>query len=287
MKNLLGKEAFSFRSFLAKAILLLLVMSLAIMTVYPALYSLISGFKTVEEFQKFPAYSFPKNPSFENYINVLRNPSFYIYFRNSIIITFFVVFFVLVFSSTAAFAIEKMYFRGKRSLLVYFLLGLMIPMQVCLVPLYMIFTRLGWTDSYIGVIIPQVAFGLPLSIYLFSNFFRYLPNDVIEASIIDGCSAIQLFWHIVLPMSRNIIITLSILRCVFSWNEFMFAYTFTKSKDLQTITVGLRDFIGAFGYTDWGMTFATITLTILPALVLYFFLGKYMVAGLSDGAVKS
>ena len=142
------------------------------------------------------------------------------------------------------------------------------------------------TNTYLGVIIPQTAFGLPLSIYLCVNFFRFLPNDILEAAIIDGCSPWRIFLRIVIPMSRNIILTLALLRTVFCWNDFIFSYTFLSSKRLQTITLGIQDFVGAYGYTDWGRTFATVSLTVVPILIVYFFLGKYMVSGLAEGSVK-
>ena len=207
-------------------------------------------------------------------------------FLNSMIITFFVDIFVLVFSTTASFAIAKMKFKYNNFVLIYFLLGLMIPLQCCLLPLYLVFSDMHLTNTYLGVIIPQTAFGLPLSIYLCVNFFRFLPNDILEAAIIDGCSPWRIFLRIVIPMSRNIILTLALLRTVFCWNDFIFSYTFLSSKRLQTITLGIQDFVGAYGYTDWGRTFATVSLTVVPILIVYFFLGKYMVSGLAEGSVK-
>lgn len=264
----------------------LIAMLLVISSLYPLVYSMLSGFKTLEEFQKYPPFALPKTFYLDNFVHVLTKSSLFTYLSNSAIIMMLVVFFVLLLSSLAAFALEKMGLRFKNQVLGYFLLGLMIPLQVCLVPLFLAFSHLNLTNTYLGVVLPQVAFGLPLSIYLFKNFYQYLSNEVLEASIIDGCNALQMFVRIVLPMSINIIVTLAILRGVFSWNDFIFAYTFTSQKDMQTVTLGLRDFVGDLGYTDWGLTFSTITLTILPSFVLYFFLGKYMVSGLADGAVK-
>lgn len=272
----------SFRSLIIALIAALLV----VIQIYPVIYTMLSGFKTLKEFQMYPPFALPKSLFWGNFIHVLTKSSLFTYLSNSAIIMIAVVFLVLLFSSTAAFAIEKMQMKLKNQLLAYFLLGLMIPLQVCLVPLYLSFSSVGLTNSYIGVILPQVAFGLPLSIYLFKKFYQYLSNEVLEASIIDGCNAVQMFVRIVLPMSLNIIITLAILRSVFSWNDFIFAYTFTSSKSMQTVTLGLRDFVGELGYTDWGLTFSTITLTVLPNFLVYFFLGKHMVAGLSEGAVK-
>lgn len=259
---------------------------LAIAFVYPIFYTALSALRTLEEFSVLPPYALPQSLYLDNYTYVIRESNIPLYFLNSFVITFFVVIFVLILSSMTAFAISKMRYRFRKPLLIYFLLGLMVPMHVCLLPLYLTFSSAGITNTYLGVIVPSVAFGLPLSIYLSVNFYRFLPDDILEAGIIDGCSTIRLFVRIVIPMSRNTLITLAIMRAVFCWNDFIFPYTFTNSKSMQTVTLGLQDFVGAYGYTDWGKTFATITMTVLPTLIVYFFLGKYMVAGLSEGAVK-
>ena len=268
------------------AILYIFGILTATITIYPIIYTAVFGLKSPEEARVSPAYAFPEKLYWGNYLYILKESEFPRYFVNSVIITGTVVIVVLVVTSMAAFALAKMRVRGRHHLKMYFLLGLMIPMQVCLLPLYQTFAKLHITDKYIGVIIPQVAFGIPLSVYLFVNFFRFFPDDIIEASVIEGCGIFRLFSQIVLPMSRNIILTLAMMRAVYSWNDFLFPYTFTRSKDLQTITLGLRDFVGAYGYTDWGRTFAAVTVTILPMIIIYFFLGKYMVAGMSEGAVK-
>lgn len=269
-----------------KCVLYILGASVAVLTVYPIIYTMVYGLKSMEEAISTPAYAFPKQLYWGNYKYILLESQFVRYFFNSIVITGTVVILVLIVSSMAAFVLAKMRVKGRHTLQMYFLLGLMIPMQVCLLPLYQVFAKLGITNNYLGVILPQVAFGIPLSIYLFVNFFRFFPDDIIDASVIEGCSIYKLFVYIVLPMSRNTIITLAMMRAVYSWNDFLFPYTFTRSRDLQTITLGLRDFVGAYGYTDWGRTFAAVSITILPMVIVYFFLGKYMVSGMSEGAVK-
>lgn len=254
--------------------------------VYPFFYTVMSAFKTPLEFEQKPQYSLPSGLYLENIKYVLVESSIPRYFVNSIIILVCVLVPTLLFGSMAAFAICKIQFKGQKKLLSYFLTGLMIPLQVCLLPLYLTFSKLGWTDSFAGVILPQIAFRFPYTIYLFTNFFRFLPDDVLESCILDGCGPMKMFTSIVVPMSKNVFLTLATMNGIFCWNEFLFAYTFTSSKKLQTITLGLRDFVGMYGATDWGRTFTTIALTIIPTLFLYFFLSKYMLAGMTDGAVK-
>ena len=183
-------------SAILKAVKWFIVLLLALLAIYPLIYTFISAFRTLEEFQTLPPYALPRSLYLGNYIEVITKSSIPLYFLNSMIITFFVDIFVLVFSTTASFAIAKMKFKYNNFVLTYFLLGLMIPLQCCLLPLYLVFSDMHLTNTYLGVIIPQTAFGLPLSIYLCVNFFRFLPNDILEAAIIDGCSPWRIFLRI-------------------------------------------------------------------------------------------
>lgn len=274
------------RRHLGTALIYLSGCCIALVTAYPVFYAAAFGLKGMGEARTSPSYALPREIDWGNYLYIIKESSFPRYFVNSMIITGTVVILVLILASMAAFALAKMQLRGKHRIQMYFLMGLMIPIQVCLLPLYQAFAGLHLTNSYFGVILPQAAFGIPLSMYLFLNFFRFFPDDILEACVIDGAGICRLFVGIVLPMSRNIILTLAMMRAVYSWNDFLFPYTFTRSRDLQTITLGLRDFVGAYGYTDWGRTFAAVTITIVPMIAVYFFLGKYMVSGMADGSVK-
>ena len=149
-----------------------------------------------------------------------------------------------------------------------------------------IFSKMGILNTYPAVILPQIAFSLSYSIQLFYSFSKFFPEEMLEAAIIDGCSPIGCFFKMVVPMSLNSIITVATMQAVFCWNEYINAYTFTRSTDMKTITLGLNDFVGSMGLTDWGATFAAITVTVLPVFIFYFFSSKKMLAGMTAGAVK-
>jgi raffinose/stachyose/melibiose transport system permease protein len=208
------------------------------------------------------------------------------YFKNSIIIVIGVVIPLLVISLMAGFALGKIKFKGAKFLLNYFLLGLMLPMQVALIPLFTIFNTLGLINTYTAIILPQIAFALSFSIQLFYSFSKFFPEELLEAAIIDGCSPMKSFFTIVCPMSLNSIITVATMETVFVWNDYINAYTFTRSTDMKTITLGLNDFVGSLGLTNWGATFAAISITVLPVFVFYFICSKSMLAGMTQGAVK-
>ena len=209
-----------------------------------------------------------------------------VYFKNSIIVLIGVLIPLLLFALMAGFALSKIKFKGRKFVLNYFLLGLMLPMQVALIPLFTIFNKMGLINTYPAIILPQIAFSLSYSIQLFYSFSKFFPEEMLEAAIIDGCSPIGCFFKMVVPMSLNSIITVATMQAVFCWNEYINAYTFTRSTDMKTITLGLNDFVGSMGLTDWGGTFAAITVTVLPVFIFYFFSSKKMLAGMTAGAVK-
>lgn len=277
-KKMTGKTA-------GKVFIFIIAVIVLIIFVYPLVYTFINSFKSYEDFAQNPQYALPQKIYLGNYAKVIKN-NFGRYFINSVIIASLVVIFTVLLSCMAAFALSKMVFRGRKTLEVFFLLGLMIPYQVVLLPLYLTYSKVGLMDTYWSLILPQVAFGLPFSIQLFLAFFDNFEDEMIEAAIIDGCSIVRAFVNIVVPMCRNSIITIATLRAIFSWNEYIFASTFISLKKMMTVVLGLSSFIGEEGRVDWGPTFAAIVATVVPTLIVYMFLSKYMQAGLSEGAVK-
>lgn len=259
---------------------------LVVLQVYPFFYVFTSSFKSLDDFRKLPAYALPSTLYLENYITVFTKSHMLTYFKNSIIVLIGVLIPLILFSLMAGFIISKVKFRGRKVLLNYFLLGLMLPMQVSLIPLFTIFNKMGLINTYAAIILPQIAFSLSYSIQLFYSFSKFLPEETLEAAIIDGCSPMGCFFKIVMPMSLNSVITVATMQAVFCWNEYINAYTFTRSTDMKTITLGLNDFVGSMGLTDWGATFAAITVTVLPVFIFYFLGSKRMLAGMSAGAVK-
>lgn len=259
---------------------------LVVLQVYPFFYVFTSSFKSLDDFRKLPAYALPSTLYLGNYITVFTKSHMLTYFKNSIIVLIGVLIPLILFSLMAGFIISKVKFRGRKVLLNYFLLGLMLPMQVSLIPLFTIFNKMGLINTYAAIILPQIAFSLSYSIQLFYSFSKFLPEETLEAAIIDGCSPMGCFFKIVMPMSLNSVITVATMQAVFCWNEYINAYTFTRSTDMKTITLGLNDFVGSMDLTDWGATFAAITVTVLPVFIFYFLGSKRMLAGMSAGAVK-
>lgn len=279
MNRIAKRRIFTVLKILVAAILL-------VVQVYPIFYVVTSSMKTTDDFRHLASYALPKTFNLENYVKVFTTSSMLTYFKNSIIITIGVLIPLLIISFMAGFALSKIRFRGNKKVLEFLMLGLMLPFQVALIPLFTIFNKLGLLNTYPAVILPQIAFSLSYSIQLFYSFSKFLPDEIIEAAIIDGCSPFQTFVKIVVPMSTNSLLTVATMQGVFTWNDFINAYTFTKSTSMKTVTLGLNDFVGFMGTTDWGATFAAITVTVLPTFVFYFITSKYMMSGLTAGAVK-
>jgi raffinose/stachyose/melibiose transport system permease protein len=206
--------------------------------------------------------------------------------KNSTIVTAFSLFFILFLSSMVSFAISKMRFTFKNHLYKYFMLGLTIPTFITIIPLYLIYAKLHLIDTYPGLILPQIAFALPFSVLLFVNFYKFISDEIIEAAYIDGCSIYRVYFGIIFPLSKNTILTVLSMGFINVWNDYLFSLIFINSTGMKTAPVGLQDFIGQHGATDWGATFASICITTLPTLIIYFTLNKRVSTGMTLGAVK-
>jgi raffinose/stachyose/melibiose transport system permease protein len=137
-----------------------------------------------------------------------------------------------------------------------------------------------------SIILPQVGFALPLSVMIFVSFYSFVPNELLEAAVIDGCTPYRIFLQIVFPLGFNTVITIASMYFILIWNDFIFANTFISETAAKTVAIGLRDYVGAFGNVDWGSTFAAIAISVLPPMVIYFALNNKVTAGMTIGATK-
>jgi raffinose/stachyose/melibiose transport system permease protein len=270
-----------------KAVLYLIVLVFVIIQVYPIFWVIISSFKTQTEVAQNAPYSFPGSLYLGNYIRMFTNSKIPTYFLNSSIVAILTLLFTVVIGAPAAYAIEKLKFKAGAKIMTFFLLGIMIPIFVSLLPMFQIYNALGLRNTYFSLILPQVGFNLPICIYLYSGFMRYVPDSLMESAYLDGAGSFTIFRKIIMPMSINTTITIITFNFIFIWNEFIFANTFMTSSKMKTLPLGLNDFVGLYGFTDWGATYAAITVTILPTLLIYFILNKNVIEGMASGAVKS
>lgn len=252
---------------------------------YPILWLFLSSFKKESEYTK-PMFSLPEGIYLQNYINALKKSDVLVLFRNTVIVTFGAIFVVWILSAVTAFALTKMQWRLSGAFAYYFRLGMFIPGFVLLLPQFMLLNSTGLTNTYTGLILIFVAYNLSMSIYLLNGFYKSLPNEMIEASVIDGCGLVRCFVKIVVPLSINGYVTAILLAFVGIWNDLLLSRTFTTSAKKTMIQNGLATFVDYNGQRDWGSTFAVVCIAVLPTLVIYLVLNKKVIDGLASGALK-
>ncbi|GHA21325.1 sugar ABC transporter permease [Devosia pacifica] len=280
----IGAETGRTVSFEAKLYLYTSLFVVAAIIIIPLLMTALGGFKTLGELRSNP-FGLPSEWQWSNYADILFSQRYWLQMGNSLLIAAFTVFLTLMFASMAAFTFAHVKFFGSGYLLNYFLIGLMFPAATGILPLFIRIRDLGLLDTYWGVILPQVAFGLGMSILLFRNYFRNLPGELFDAAFVDGAGYLRFFWLITLPLSRPIIATVGIIAFVQSWNSYILPLIMLNSEDKYPWPLGIMVYRGEFS-TDWQLILAFITLTILPTVIVFFAAQKHIIAGLTAGAVK-
>jgi raffinose/stachyose/melibiose transport system permease protein len=192
---------------------------------------------------------------------------------------------VVVLASMPAYVFARMNFRGRDLLFNFFTLGLLFPLTVAILPLYIALRQLNLIDSLWGIILPQVAFGLPGNILILRGFFATIPRELDEAAAMDGCSPAGFFVRVVLPLMRPALAAVVVLTMVFSWNAFFLPLLVLNSEQLYTLPLGIMQFQGQFG-TDWARVLAFVSLALMPTIVFYLLAERQIIAGLTAGAVK-
>ncbi|MDO7266561.1 carbohydrate ABC transporter permease [Shouchella clausii] len=257
-----------------------------LITVYPVIWLLLSSLKEPSEFMTNSMNALPEGFYLGNYVEAWKTGNMGIYFRNSIFVTFPALIGIILFGSMAAFAIEKLRWKLKNVVMLLFLAGIMIPVQIVLLPLFQIYFNINLLNSLFGLGLVYLVFGLPLTIFLFASYFKSMPNELMEAAVVDGASIYQIFFTLAFPLLKNAIVTVALVQFFFVWNDLIFAMSFIRDTDLRTIQTGLMGFAGEYGQREWGPTFASIALAVVPILLLYTFLNKLVMKGMTSGAVK-
>ena len=270
-----------------KIVFYFVIVILVVLTSYPVFWVVMSSFKDSADMANLAPYQLPSKLYLGNYITAFAGGRLARYFLNSVIVAVCTLTGIVLVGAPAAFSIAKLKFRQSSKLLNFFLLGMMIPVFTCLIPMFQIYGTLGLRNTYWALILPQIGFSLPMCIFLYVGFMKFVPNELMEAAAIDGASNWKIFRSIIFPMAKNSTITIVIYNFVNIWNEFTYANTFRTSSEMKTLPVGLNDFVGEMGRRDWGGTFAAITIAILPTIIVYFILNKQVMEGMAAGAVKS
>jgi raffinose/stachyose/melibiose transport system permease protein len=252
---------------------------------FPVLATALNGFKDLSELRTNP-FGLPHVWMWSNYWSILTGYRYWQVLGNSLLIALFTVALTLIVSSMAAFTFAHLRFFGDKFLLSYIQLGLLFPVATAIVPLFIKIRDLGLLDSYWGIILPQVAFSLAMSVLLIRNAFKQLPSELLDAAMMDGCGYFRYFIYVTLPLSGPILSTVAVISFVGSWNGYLLPLIVLNSESRYPWTLGLMAYQGQY-MTSWQLVLAFITLTILPAIIMFLMAQRYIVAGLTAGAIKA
>lgn len=279
-------KSYSKQKLIARTIQYVFCFALLLVVVTPLYIGLMGGFKSMGQLMTDPlGLPIPFNPS--KYTDLLCGiqGSFWVALKNSFIVTAGTVSITIVICVMAAFALARIPFRANELIKGYFMLGLLFPLAVAILPLYLQIRNMKLLDNYFGVILPQCAFQIPMTILLLRGFFLGIPKDLEDACAIDGYGPVGFLMKMVIPLSTPILSTTAILVLVASWNNFFLPLLVFNDFKKFTLPMGVMEFQGQHA-SDWNMILAYLTLAMIPAVVLFITGQKYIVAGLTGGAVK-
>jgi raffinose/stachyose/melibiose transport system permease protein len=265
--------------------LLQIVMALyAIIIFYPLLNMILSSLKTTREIFQNP-FGLPEQFRFENYRTVWVDRGFSVYFRNSLVVTVVAMSCVVLLGSMAAFGVSRYDYRLRTWIYMLFLSGIMLPLKAAIIPLFMLIKNLGLMNNRLSVIFIFIAMGLPSTVFILSGFMKGIPKDLEYAARIDGCNDWMIYRLVVMPISAPAVALVTIYNAVPIWNDFFFPLVFLQSDKLKTVPVGLSSFFGQHS-TNWSLLFTGLSIAILPMLLLYVFMSRYFIRGMTAGAIK-
>jgi raffinose/stachyose/melibiose transport system permease protein len=260
-----------------------LALAVAAVSIAPVLYAILGGFRTTGQLAADPA-GLPDPWVWDTYRRVVTQGTFWQSVVNSTIIALATTLGVVALGVCAAFVLARYKFRGREGLYAFFTLGLLFPAAAGILPLYLLLRDLHLTNSYLGVIIPQIAFQLPITIVILRPFLAAFPDELEDAAFIDGASRLGFFWRILLPLSRPALVTVGVLAFVASWNAFLLPLLVLQSNNLHTLPLGVQNFSAQYSQDTAGIL-AFTSLAMMPA-ILFFTLAERQIVGGLQGAVK-
>lgn len=270
---------------LEQTLLFISLLMLSLIWLTPFATVVMSAIRSQGDLLSRGVFSWPKAIAWKNFSEAWNTGDFSIYFRNSLFLIFLKVPLGIFIAALAAYPLAKMRFRFSGAIFIFFLAGLAVPVQVTLQPLLVMMKQLGIANSIFALIPPYVAFGLPFQIFVLRGFFRLIPSELLEAARLDGASEWTAFLRVMLPLSVPALATLCIIDVLNTWNEFLIALVLISAKESRTVPVGLLQFQGEYS-SQYTLLMAGILISIIPVIVIFIFLQRYFVAGLTSGAVK-
>ena len=243
-----------------------------------------TGFKESLELMTAPVWALPESPTLDNFRSVIEG-NFFRFLSNSLIVVSISIALVVIFAAMAAYVFGRMQFRLNRPLFALIIAGLVVPIHVTLIPVYLLTTNIGLYDKIWALVGPYVAFSLPVSIFILTGFMREIPRELEEAARIDGCGPMRAFFSIILPLTRPGLATIAVFNAVSLWNEFVFAYVLTSSTEVRTLPLALWEFQGQYS-SNIPAIMSVLVMSSLPLIFAYILFQEQLVKGIMAGAVK-
>ena len=261
------------------------VILFTILAIYPIFWLLINSFKTTQEYMLTSKLSFPTRWFYRNYPIAWKDANFTVLTLNSIFYTSVTVISIIILSFMAGFAFAKLPSKITPFLHSSFIIGILITIQCIMVPLFLMIRAVGLFNTRLGLLIPYIGIGLPMAVYLATEYIKGIPDEVIESARIDGAKYLRIFRSIILPMAAPVATTVAILTTTGTWNEFMLINILVSSDRFKSLPVGINMFSGSLA-TDYGKQFAALVIGMTPMIVFYAIFRKQITKGVSAGAVK-
>ncbi len=252
---------------------------------FPFFWIITSSFKSPEEIISTTTTIIPRSFTLEHYSKILFNSDFFIYLKNSLIVSFSSMIISIILSVSAAYGLHKLKFYGNKFVEYSLLVTYAFPGVILLIPIYLLFAKVNLLNSYFALIIVNVLFATPFAVWMLKAFFKLIPTEIEEAAYIDGASRHVVIFKIIIPLAAPGIASIAIFCFIISWTEYLFASILISSDSLKTLPVGLASIVGQY-QIDWGFLLSGAVLASLPVIILFIFIGKYFVSGLTEGAIK-
>ena len=257
-----------------------------LIALFPVFVIVINSFKNRKSIFREPL-ALPDSESFSliGYQTVMKQGDFFLYFQNSTIVTLASLFFILLFGAMAAYALSEYQFKGNKWLGLYMALGIMIPIRIGTVAILELMVSTGLVNTLWALILVYTAQGLPLAVFILSEFMHQVSGELKNAARVDGLSEYKIFFAIVLPLVRPALATVAVFNMIPVWNDLWFPLILAPAEETKTLTLGSQVFIGQF-VTNWNAVLSALALAILPALMLYMIFSRQLIRGLTSGAIK-
>ena len=269
---------------LQKTLVHTLLVVLSCIFLIPFFWMLSTSLKPDSQILLFPPKWIPEPILWSNYPKAIAALPFWTYTRNTIVITLFNIVGVIFSSSLVAYAFARLRWPGRNVLFVVLLSTMMLPPQVTMIPVFILFKNLGWVNTFLPLIVPAF-FGNAFFIFLLRQFFMTIPRELEDAARVDGCPWLGIYWHVILPLSKPALATVGVFTFMGVWNDFMGPLIYLNSESKKTLALGLQAFLGEHS-AEWAMLMAVSTLMLLPLLILFFLAQRYFIEGITLTGLK-